>query len=219
MCRATQLGFCGPRKPAPQLVERATMLVAAPAAPVVVAYVNVFVAPGVRVAFDHVNVQTLEVVWAVVPVPVRGLSFAPDGTTALLQWSPDVTLNVTEKLLHVETPVFLTAIAPCLVVAEYVFFVVLEVQLTAVSASGSSSLEANDSGEDSGEPPQPGASKKTAAAHAASTRAPETTSRMGITSSSLAAPLSRTQRPSRLTGNGEFTKRRLFSHVCFRFEL
>jgi hypothetical protein len=72
---------------------------------------NVVDAPA---ASDDVNVKVhwLDVVCADVPLPVRGLSVAPDGTASFVQWSPLGTLKETANPCHEPAPSFLTVIVP-----------------------------------------------------------------------------------------------------------
>jgi hypothetical protein len=72
---------------------------------------NVFDAP---LASDdvQVNVHVFEVVVADEPLPLRGLSFAPEGTLSLVQCAPLATLKVTAKPLRAEAPVFLIVMVP-----------------------------------------------------------------------------------------------------------
>jgi hypothetical protein len=42
-------------------------------------------APPFNVVFAHVKVHSFDVVLAELPLPVSGLSFAPDGTASLVQ--------------------------------------------------------------------------------------------------------------------------------------
>jgi hypothetical protein len=53
---------------------------------------NVIDAPLASVV-DHVKTHLFDRVVAEVPLPLRGLNFAPDGTESLVQWSPLGTLN------------------------------------------------------------------------------------------------------------------------------
>jgi hypothetical protein len=61
---------------------------------------------------DHVNLQTFELVVADVPLPVRGLSVAPEGTVSLVQWSPLGIVNWTAYPLTADEPPFLMVIVP-----------------------------------------------------------------------------------------------------------
>jgi hypothetical protein len=54
---------------------------------------NVIEAPAASVLLAHVNLQTFDVVAADVPLPLRGLNAAPEGTVSLVQWSPPGTVN------------------------------------------------------------------------------------------------------------------------------
>jgi hypothetical protein len=60
----------------------------------------------------HVNVQVFDFVVADEPLPLRGLSLAPDGTESLVQCAPDGTLKVTAKPFNADDPVFLMVIVP-----------------------------------------------------------------------------------------------------------
>ncbi len=68
--------------------------------------------PAASVALAHVNLQTFDVVCAEVPLPVRGLSVAPEGTVSFVQWSPLGTLNCTEKPVTLLDAPFLIVIVP-----------------------------------------------------------------------------------------------------------
>jgi hypothetical protein len=69
-------------------------------------------APLASVALDHVKTHLFDRVVAEVPLPLRGLNFAPDGTLSLVQWSPLGTLNCTANPWSDDDPVFLTVIVP-----------------------------------------------------------------------------------------------------------
>jgi hypothetical protein len=73
---------------------------------------NVSDAPAASVLLDQVNVHTFEVVLADVPLPLRGLSEAPEGTVSFVQWSPLGTENLTAKPVTLAAPLFLTVIVP-----------------------------------------------------------------------------------------------------------
>jgi hypothetical protein len=73
---------------------------------------NVTEAPFASVALDHVNTHLFDDVAAEVPLPLRGLSLAPDGTLSFVQWSPLGTLNCTAYPCRADEPVFLTVMVP-----------------------------------------------------------------------------------------------------------
>jgi hypothetical protein len=73
---------------------------------------NVKDAPAFSVVFAQVKMHVLEEVVAELPVPLSGVSAAPEGTASFVQWSPLGTLNETSKPVTAEDPVFSIVIVP-----------------------------------------------------------------------------------------------------------
>jgi hypothetical protein len=73
---------------------------------------NVSEAPAPSDLLDHVNLQVFDVVAAELPLPLRGLSVAPEGTASLVQWTPLGTLNWTLNPDTLDDPPFLMVIVP-----------------------------------------------------------------------------------------------------------
>jgi hypothetical protein len=69
-------------------------------------------APLASVVLDQVKTHLFDCVAADDPLPLRGLSFAPDGTESFVQCTPLGTLNCTENPWSAEAPVFFTVIVP-----------------------------------------------------------------------------------------------------------
>jgi hypothetical protein len=73
---------------------------------------NVVVAPEASFALAHVNVHWLDFVAADEPLPLSGLSVAPEGTASFVQCTPLGTSNETLYPVAAWGPLFFTLMVP-----------------------------------------------------------------------------------------------------------